>query len=136
MLCELTRLSYPAYMIFGVIPAILLRRCPSCRRGKVYENHFRLKKLCAHCGYDFYPEPGFYLGAMMVPYVFSAITTVPFAIFLKVTGVVGSALVAPLAWYYLCVVSLLLCYSKTFWLHLEFRISQRQQKLERPSSKS
>jgi uncharacterized protein (DUF983 family) len=108
----------------SLIPAILTKRCPGCRQGKVYAGLFSLNKRCPECDYDFYPEPGFYLGAMMVPYFFSAMLTVPFAIVLKLRGLdeMPGFLIA-IAVFYFALVALLLYYARVVWLHLEYRIS-------------
>jgi uncharacterized protein (DUF983 family) len=105
--------------------ALLLRLCPNCMEGAIYRQPFSMNPRCPRCDYDFYPEPGFYLGAMMVPYFFSALVTVPAAILLKVSNVEMMDLVRWLAILYLSTVALLLFYAKTLWLHLELRISNR-----------
>ena len=108
-----------------LVSAIFRRVCPRCRKGKVYRYLFSLHKRCPVCDYDFYPEPGFYLGAMMVPFFFTSIATIPFAIYLKFSGIEVSDLLIRLACYYFAVASVLFYYSSVIWLHLEYRITGR-----------
>src|SRR5687768_14480425 len=108
-----------------LIPAILMRRCPHCRHGHVYRHLFSMYRRCPECDYDFYPESGFYLGAMMVPFFFGAMATVPTAITLKLLKYELIDLITILAIFYAFVVALLLFYAKAVWLHLEYRVSKR-----------
>ena len=77
------------------------------------------------CNYNFYPEPGFFLGAMMVSYLVTAALTIPIVIALKVSGASLTTLfVAPLVWYFF-LRTFLLHYSRLFWLHVEYRMTSR-----------
>ena len=109
----------------SLVSAIFQKLCPKCREGKIYRGPFQMNLKCPACGYDFYPEPGFYLGAMMVPFFFTAMTTVPFAIYLKMSGLEVSELLQGLGVYYFVVSSTLLWFSKSVWLHLEYRMTRR-----------
>jgi uncharacterized protein (DUF983 family) len=108
-----------------LITAILCQRCPRCLRGRIYRHPFSMYRRCPVCDYDYFPESGFYLGAMMVPFFFGALTTVPFAILLKVMGFEMTELVTVLAIFYAVIVGSLLYYARAIWLHLEYRISRR-----------
>jgi hypothetical protein len=80
---------------------------------------FSLRRRCSECDYDFFPEPGFYLGAMMVSYLVTAILTIPTIIGLKLSGAsMGTLLFVPFA-QYLVIGPILLYYSRIIWLHLE-----------------
>lgn len=66
---------------------ILLTRCPSCRRGKMFAHPaYRLTKLlkmhhnCPVCGQDFRQEPGFYFGAMYFSYAINIGIMVAFGV--------------------------------------------------------
>ena len=56
--------------------SIFKNECPNCKKGKVFinPNFFSFLKLtemhpkCQHCNYNFFPEIGFYWGAMFVSY--------------------------------------------------------------------
>ena len=48
--------------------AFLLLRCPSCRRGGLFDSWFRMKEYCTSCGLPFYRESGYYVGAIYINY--------------------------------------------------------------------
>ena len=60
-------------------------KCPRCREGNLflYKNPFNLKKFdampqhCQTCGQAFFPEIGFYYGAMYMSYMLSIAIVVP-----------------------------------------------------------
>lgn len=79
-------------------------KCPRCRKGdlfkyKAYEKitkHLDMHKTCAHCGFDFEPEPGFYWGAMYVNYIFTSAILIAYIIvyfIFKPRSVEGYALI-------------------------------------------
>jgi len=58
--------------------AITKFKCPRCHEGELYpsatfsfERSFDMHKRCGHCDANFFPEPGFYYGAMFISYIFS-----------------------------------------------------------------
>ena len=58
------------------IPAILKMKCPRCYEGNLFETStwsfqkpFEMNKKCPTCEQNFFPEPGFYFGAMFISYV-------------------------------------------------------------------
>jgi uncharacterized protein (DUF983 family) len=55
-------------------------RCPNCGRGRLFRGVFRMLPRCPHCGLNYFPEQGYYMGAMIINYV--ATTAVVVAIFL------------------------------------------------------
>ncbi len=74
--------------IFGkgsALYSILGVRCPKCHEGKMfytktfsYKRPFDMKERCDVCNEDFFPEPGYYYGAMFVSYVFTAFFCISF----------------------------------------------------------
>jgi uncharacterized protein (DUF983 family) len=79
-------------------------RCPNCGRGRLFRGVFRMLPRCPECGLSYFPEQGYYVGAMIINYV--ATTAVVVAIFL---------------------LSLLLVrHSYSFWLGIDFWITPRQ----------
>lgn len=53
--------------------------CPRCRRGDLFptssfsfDKPFMQYEHCPKCGNDYFPEPGFYYGAMFISYIGSA----------------------------------------------------------------
>jgi uncharacterized protein (DUF983 family) len=55
-------------------------RCPNCGRGRLFRGVFRMLTHCPECGLSYFPEQGYYVGAMIINYV--ATTAVVVAIFL------------------------------------------------------
>ena len=47
-------------------------RCPNCGHGRVFSSFFKMKDECGVCGLSFYPESGYYAGAMYLDYALSA----------------------------------------------------------------
>jgi len=47
-------------------------RCPKCGDGRIFSSFFKMRDECAVCRLSFYPESGYYAGAMYVDYVLSA----------------------------------------------------------------
>lgn len=47
-------------------------RCPHCGNGLLFSSFFKMRDECAVCGLSFYPESGYYAGAMYLDYVLSA----------------------------------------------------------------
>lgn len=53
-------------------------KCPKCHEGDLFETGsfsfnkpFDMPKKCSHCGQNYWPEPGFYYGAMFISYIFT-----------------------------------------------------------------
>lgn len=70
----------PLYAIFNL-------RCPRCHDGKLfntptfsYREPFEMPDRCASCGQDFWPEPGFYYGAMFISYIFTGFFCIGFVL--------------------------------------------------------
>jgi uncharacterized protein (DUF983 family) len=62
----------------SVLAALVGCKCPQCRKGNMFVSRaYDLKRLgdmpekCAHCGFKFEIEPGFYWGAMYISYAFT-----------------------------------------------------------------
>src|SRR5436305_488867 len=107
--------------------SIFKARCPACHEGPVLKNVFGIHPRCSVCGHDFYPEPGFYLGAMVISFFLAAVLTVPPMILLKVLNVDIRLLLAFPFVELLFVGSFLLVYSRVVWLHLEYRMTTKLQ---------
>ncbi|MBK7334835.1 MAG: DUF983 domain-containing protein [Saprospirales bacterium] len=63
-------------------------KCPRCHEGDLFETgSFSLKKpfdmppKCGHCGLNYWPEPGFYYGAMFISYIFTGFFSLAFVMF-------------------------------------------------------
>jgi uncharacterized protein (DUF983 family) len=46
-------------------------QCPRCGVGALYVKDVRMFRNCPQCGLSYYPESGFYLGGMILNYVFT-----------------------------------------------------------------
>jgi uncharacterized protein (DUF983 family) len=105
-------------------------RCPSCGRGRLFRGVFRMLPRCAECGLSYFPEQGYYVGAMIINYV--ATTACVVAIFLvsllfpdftklstnsKILLWMGFAVALSLA---------LMRHAYSFWLGLDFWVKPRR----------
>ena len=59
--------------------AIWNHKCPRCRNGRLFDSGsfsfrkpFEMKSGCDQCGQTYYPEPGFYYGAMFMSYIITS----------------------------------------------------------------
>jgi uncharacterized protein (DUF983 family) len=106
--------------------AMLAQKCPRCHRGNLFTHgmynlaHYtEMPCACSGCGLAFEPEPGFYIGAMYISYVFTT------GIVLLVGVVVYNLLHDPDTWVYVASVTVaivlllpaLLRYSRTVMLY-------------------
>lgn len=48
--------------------ALLLQRCPTCGRGRVYERGLKMNSRCPECGLIFEREEGYFMGALYISY--------------------------------------------------------------------
>ena len=72
------------------ISAVWHHKCPRCRVGDLFETSsfsfskpFEMYPGCNKCGQTYYPEPGFYYGAMFMSYIITSFFSL---------GVVGFAM--------------------------------------------
>lgn len=104
-------------------------RCPYCGRGRLFRGIFRMLSHCPECGLSYFPEQGYYVGAMIINYV--ATTAVVVSIFLlsllfrDFTALSTNSKI--LLWMFFAVsLSLLLTrHAHSFWLGLDFWIKPR-----------
>lgn len=47
-------------------------RCPNCGDGRLFSSFFKIRDECPVCGLSFYPESGYYAGAMYLDYALAA----------------------------------------------------------------
>lgn len=58
--------------------SILYLTCPRCHEENLFPTGsfqfvkpFEMREYCPHCNFNFYPEPGYYYGAMFISYIFT-----------------------------------------------------------------
>lgn len=62
----------------GVVKSVFNHTCPRCRTGKLFVQPFSLSKAfdmperCPVCNQNYFPEPGFFYGAMFIGYGITA----------------------------------------------------------------
>ncbi len=72
------------------LKAAIQCKCPKCRRGDMFANSMygfssqKMNKQCAHCGYTFEIEPGYFYVAMFVSYAFNIAQMVTLAVALYI----------------------------------------------------
>src|SRR6202166_3651794 len=105
-------------------------RCPYCGRGRLFRGIFRMLSRCPECGLSYFPEQGYYVGAMIINYV--ATTAVVVAIFLLSVLFRDFTTLSTnykiLLWMTFAIVLSLLFvrHSYSFWLGIDFWIKPRQ----------
>lgn len=69
--------------------SILSLKCPTCHRGDLFptgsfsfDQPFAQYTHCPKCGQRYFPEPGFYYGAMFISYIGSGFFCLGFVMFL------------------------------------------------------
>lgn len=69
------------YSILGV-------KCPRCHQSDMFptgpfsfNQPFDMKERCDKCDADFFPEPGYYYGAMFISYIFTGFFSIGFVLF-------------------------------------------------------
>jgi uncharacterized protein (DUF983 family) len=105
-------------------------RCPNCGRGRLFRGVFRMLSRCPECGLSYFPEQGYYVGAMIINYV--ATTAVVVAIFLLsllfrdfTTLSTNSKILLWMAFAITLSLSLTR-HAYSFWLGIDFWIKPRQ----------
>jgi uncharacterized protein (DUF983 family) len=107
------------------VGSVFMARCPACDKGSVLQGWLSIRPKCTECNYNFHPEPGFYLGAMMIGFFLAAVLTIPPLVMLKVMNVEIEVLLAFPFVEFLVLGSFLMYYSRILWLHLEYQMSDR-----------
>ena len=105
----------------NLLAAVLLMRCPRCRKGAVFSGLLRTHKRCPQCDLLFEREAGYFTGAMYVSYGLGIFLTLPvWFTLLYVRAPLGVVLASSVA----AVVLLMpvsFHYSRIVWLHLHYR---------------
>jgi uncharacterized protein (DUF983 family) len=105
-------------------------RCPNCGRGRLFRGVFRMLSQCPVCGLSYFPEQGYYVGAMIINYV--ATTAVVVAIFLlsllfrDFTTLSTNSKILLWMGFAVALSLLLMRHSYSLWLGIDFWIKPRQ----------
>jgi uncharacterized protein (DUF983 family) len=105
-------------------------RCPNCGRGRLFRGLFRMLPACPECRLSYFPEQGYYVGAMIINY--AATTAAVVAIFLlsllfpDFTALsINSKILLWMA-FAIALSLLLVRHSYSFWLGIDFWIKPRE----------
>jgi len=114
----------------------LVRRCPACGNGRLFQGYFTLRPVCPGCGLRLEREEGYFLGAMLLNLLFAeALFIAGFVIVLLQTwphppwtaltyGSAAAVILFP---------TILYPFAKTLWLALDLLIQPpRREESERP----
>ena len=52
----------------NLLLGVIRLRCPICLEGRVFDNLLNARRECAHCGYFFERESGYFLGSVYFGY--------------------------------------------------------------------
>jgi uncharacterized protein (DUF983 family) len=105
-------------------------RCPNCGRGRLFRGVFRMLPRCPECGLSYFPEQGYYLGAMIINY--AATTAVVVAIFLlsllfpDFTTLSTNSKILLWMIFAIALSLLFVRHSYSFWLGIDFWIKPRE----------
>jgi len=114
------------------LSSVIRLKCPHCRTGELFETGsfsfrqpFEMRKRCEVCNENFFPEPGFYYGAMFLSYIVFSFPCLFFVMFLH--WIVGLSTLASMA--LLCVVAgigftYVFRVSRSLWIHMNVKYDQ------------
>ena len=113
-----------------IVRRALRWRCPNCGCGALFRGVFRMLPRCPVCGLSYFPEQGYYVGAMIINYgITTAIIVAIFLFSLLFPDFTSlSTNFKILLWMAFAVVLslLLMRHSYSFWLGLDFWVTPRQ----------
>ena len=101
--------------------AIMHQRCPRCRRGIVFRRRLAMYNLCPACGLKYEREPGYFIGAMYISYVFAAfyLGVVSFLVSLVLPELEFAWTVLTAAVLMLPLVPAMIRYAKVVWMTID-----------------
>ncbi|HWZ55982.1 MAG TPA: DUF983 domain-containing protein [Verrucomicrobiae bacterium] len=105
-------------------------RCPNCGRGALFRGVFRMLPRCPECGLSYFPEQGYYVGAMIINYAITTACVV--AIFLlslllpDFTRLSTNAKIFLWMAFAIALSLLLMRHSYSLWLGLDFWVKPRR----------
>ncbi|MGA7626188.1 MAG: DUF983 domain-containing protein [Candidatus Acidiferrales bacterium] len=109
----------------SAVRGALRLRCPYCQQGRVLARWpNKICPECQHCGLSFFRESGYYIGGMIITYGLTLMVVIPvFLVSLLLPDLRGVSDNGRFALWILFAVPLsllLMPYSYSLWLHLDF----------------
>jgi uncharacterized protein (DUF983 family) len=105
-------------------------RCPNCGRGRLFRGVFRMLPVCPECGLSYFPEQGYYVGAMIINYVATTAGVVTIfllsLLFKDFTTLSTNSKILLWMVFAITLSLLLMRHAYSFWLGLDFWIKPRQ----------
>ena len=69
-------MAYLNVRVHGSLWAIVHLRCPRCHHGRVFHGILAMNQHCPVCLLRFEREPGYFMGAMYISYLFGSLVMV------------------------------------------------------------
>jgi len=105
-------------------------RCPNCGRGILFRGVFRMLPRCQECGLSYFPEQGYYIGAMIINYAVTTACIVAIFLFSLLfpdfTPLSTNSKILLWMAFAIALSLLLMRHSYSFWLGLDFWVKPRQ----------
>jgi uncharacterized protein (DUF983 family) len=105
-------------------------RCPNCGQGALFRGVFRMLPRCPVCGLSYFPEQGYYMGAMIINYgITTAAVVAIFLLSLLLPDFTRLSTNSKIALWMSFAVALslaLMRHSYSLWLALDFWVKPRQ----------
>lgn len=101
--------------------SILSNKCPRCRNGEIYSSFFSMNEKCESCGYAFNREPGYFVGAMFLNYMFLSVSCVPILVIPIYLGhsAIKAGIMAGIQMLILSPFSI--HYARLFWIQMDYK---------------
>jgi uncharacterized protein (DUF983 family) len=97
------------------------RRCPRCRKGRIFQGLFKMNDPCPVCGLVFQREEGYFLGSMYISYALSVFLLVPCFVltYWLLDGWNRNAILLLVLVPYLPMTPLVYSYSRVVWIYID-----------------
>jgi uncharacterized protein (DUF983 family) len=111
-------------------------RCPHCGVGPLFAHWFKLLPACPHCRLTYFPESGYYVGAMYLNFIASAlVTAVLYAAAIPIHRLSQAPLTTQI--FFWIFAGVLVClglmhYAYSFWISLDFWLTPWEPGVEHP----
>ncbi|HEV2388038.1 MAG TPA: DUF983 domain-containing protein [Candidatus Acidoferrales bacterium] len=111
-------------------------RCPNCGVGPLFMGWLRMPPACPRCKLSYCPESGYYVGAMYLNFIFSALTVaILYAVTLPVHFLARGSIAGELVfWISLGILLslLLMRHSYSLWISVDFWLTPWEPGVEYP----